>query len=190
MLGEVFGWIGEYARGLLSILPQRRIVKAGHGAILYGPKGGIKVLGPGWYVVWLLFQEFEDFPIARQTRTIAKEPMVTQDGRVVSAGGIIRWSVEDLEAFCVDNLNTFDDVDDVAQIAIRDVIASHTYDVLLNNRKLTDKQLKSKAQRQLTSYGVRVHGMSLKSFAPAQIIHMVGDSAGAPTFINQGDIQQ
>jgi len=182
MIGEVFGWIGEYARGILSVLPQRRIVRAGYGAVRYGPRGGIEVLGAGWYLLWPLFQEFEDFPVAKQTAEVPKQPLVTRDGRTVTAGAIIRYSVFDVERFCIKNLNSFDDVDDVAQIAVRDVVISHRFEDLQAQRERVDGELRSVAQRRLRSYGVRVHDLNLKGLAPAQLIHMVSDGQ-APVLI-------
>ncbi len=175
MMSEVFGWFSDAARGLLSIFPQRRIVKAGHGAIRYGPGGGIEVLAPGWYVIWPIIQHFEDFPIMRQTTDVPKQPLVTKDGRTVTAGGVIRYSVSDVELFCVENFNTFDDIDDVAQIAIRDVVISHDFEILQTERKLIDLELRRTAQRRLKSYGVKVHDLNLKGLAPAQLVHIVSD---------------
>lgn len=182
MLGEVFGWFGEAARGLMSVFPQRRIVKAGHAAVLYGPKGGIKVLGAGWFVIWPLFEQYEDFPVARQTADVPKQPLVTKDGRTVTAGAVIRYSVRDVERFCVENLNTFEDIDDVAQIAVRDVVISHTFEQLQTERTMIDEELRRMAQKRLTSYGVKVHDLNLKGLAPAQLIHIVSEGQ-APAMI-------
>src|SRR5690349_6297116 len=175
MMSEVFGWFGDAARGVLSIFPQRRIVKAGHAGMIYGPKGGIRVLKAGWYIIWPMFQEYDDFPTARQTANVAKQPLVTKDGKVVTAGGLIRYSVRDVELSCVENYNTFDDIDDVAQVAIRDVIISHDFATLQSERKQIDEELRRNAQKRLTSYGVRVHDLNLKGLAPAQPIHIVSE---------------
>lgn len=189
MMGEVFGWLGDAARGLLSIFPQRRIVKAGHHAISYGPLGGIKIIGPGWYVIWPLFQQFEDFPTMKQTTDVPKQPLVTKDGRTVTAGGVIRYSVCDVELFCIENFNTFDDIDDVAQIAIRDVVISHDFSTLQNDRKHVDLELRRTAQRRLKSYGVKVHDLNLKGLAPAQLIHIVSDGH-APAMIQPKEVSE
>ena len=173
---EVFGWLGDAARGLLSIFPQRRIVKAGYGAVRHNPNGSFRVLGPGWFIFWPLFQELESFPIARQTSDIPKQPLVTKDGIAVSAGGVIRYSVKDVELFCVKNVNAFDDIDDVAQISIRDAVINNTFHRLQTARKGIDRMLTTNAGRRLASYGVEVHDVNLKGLAPAQLLHVVSDS--------------
>ena len=183
MMSEVFGWFSDAARGMLSIFPQRRIVKAGHAGVRYGPGGGIKVLPAGWYLYWPLLQKFEDFPVARQTTDVPKQPLVTLDGVTVTAGGVIRYSVRDFELFCVENFNTFDDIDDVAQIAIRDVVIRWNFDALQKQRGFVDAELRRAAQRRLRSYGVKVHDLNLKGLAPAQLIHIVTDSNQAPVLV-------
>ncbi len=182
MMQEVFGWFGEAARGIMSVFPQRRIVRAGHAAVCYGPRGGTKVLGAGWFIIWPLFEQYEDFPIARQTADVPKQPLVTKDGRTVTAGAVIRYSVRDVERFCVDNLNTFEDIDDVAQIAVRDVVISHDFAALQSERAKIDEELRRMAQKRLTSYGVKVHDLNLKGLAPAQLIHIVTEGQ-APALV-------
>lgn len=187
MMSEVFGWFGDAARGLLSVFPQRRIIRAGHAGIRYGPRGGIDVLPPGWYFFFPLFQDFEEFPIAWQTVDVAKQPLITKDGKTVTAGGAMRFRVDDVKLFCVDNYNTFEDIDDVGQVALRDVVISHTLEALQSDRDLIDRELRIRAQRRVRSYGVRVREFNLKGLAPAQLIHVVSDSQ-APVLIqnNQG----
>jgi regulator of protease activity HflC (stomatin/prohibitin superfamily) len=189
MMSEVFGWFGDAARGILSVFPQRRIIKAGHAGIRYGPRGGIDVLPAGWYFLFPLFQDFEQFPIARQTVDVAKQPLMTKDGKTVTAGGAMRFSVNDVHLFCIENYNTFEDIDDVAQVALRDVVISHTLEVLQTDRERLDRELRIRAQRRLRSYGVRVHEFNLKGLAPAQLIHVVSDSQVPVLIQNQQEIQ-
>ena len=184
MMSEVFGWFGDAARGILSIFPQRRIVKAGYGAIRYGPRGGFEVLEAGWYLLWPLIQEFEDFPVGNQTADVPKQFAQTLDGVSVSFGGVIRYRINDIERFAVKNINSFDDIDDVAQIAMRDQVCSKSLEILRRERMRLDGELKTAANKRLKSYGVRVIDLCMKGPAPAQLIHVISDSQ-QPVMIQQ-----
>lgn len=174
-----FSWLSELMQGVMKFIPRLKLVKAGHGAIRYGRKGKSEVLEPDLYIYWPIIQDFEDFPTASQTVDVAKMALVTKDGEPVSAGGALTFEVVNLRAFCVDNYNTFEDVDDIAQVALRDVVKVHTYDELQASGPRIDRELRRKANRRLANYGVRVKRFALKTFAPSNLIHVVGDSTGA-----------
>lgn len=172
-----FSWLGDMMGGLMKLLPRIRLVKAGHGAIRYSPRGKVEVLGPDLYLYWPVCQEFEDFPTASQTVDVAKLPLVTRDGVRVSAGGALTFEVVNLEKFCIHNWNSFDDVDDIAQIALRDVIRTHDFvEIQDDDSDQIDWKLRREAGRRLRRFGVRVNRLSLKGFAPCRLVHVVGDA--------------
>ena len=171
-----FSWLGEFLKGMTSFIPRLRLVKAGHGAIRYSPRGKIEVLQAALYVYGPMIQAFEDFPTAGQTTEVPKQALLTKDLKTVSVGAAITFEIEDLQAFSVDNFNTFDDVDDIAQIAVRDVVKEHTLVEIQTDPEM-DEKLRKAAQRRLRNYGVRVKRMAIKTFAQSQLIHVIGDQA-------------
>lgn len=173
---SAFAWLGEFLKGMTSFIPRLRLVKAGHGAIRYSPRGKSEVLKPALYIYWPMVQAFEDFPTAGQTIEVPKQALLTKDLKTVSVGAAMTFEVEDLQAFCVDNWNTFDDVDDIAQVAVRDVVKEHTLAEIQTDPEM-DEKLRRAAQRRLRNYGVRVKRMAIKTFAPSQLIHVIGDQA-------------
>lgn len=172
-------WIGQFAEWIGSFVPRLRIVRSTHGAIKF-VKGEPKVvLGPKLLVFWPLVTEFIEYPIVRQGVSLREQTMVTTDDRTIVAGGMLIYTVDDLQLLIGQTYSADQTIKDIALTALHDVLCEMTWEELKREqqRGTLVTKLKNEAQKGLKDYGVRVVKFSLTDLSPCRVYRLVETSA-------------
>jgi regulator of protease activity HflC (stomatin/prohibitin superfamily) len=146
------------------------------GGIKFVRGGKIKVCPPGGlYVYWPVITLYEHYPVVRQTDNLRTQTFVTADGKVVSVGGMIVYSVEDIEKAMTLTYSIIHTINDITVTSIHDVCCRLSYpDLTLKQRNRTlDTELKNAAFADLKEYGIKVWKVMLTDLAPCRVLKIV-----------------
>lgn len=169
-------WLNDIVQGLIKCFPIPVIVRATHCGVKWVLGKNVKKMEPGFHIVWPLITEHAVIVTARQTNNLPNQALVTKDGKQIVAGGLVIYSIYDVElAIGSRNWDYSQTVTDLAQAVIVGVITKWNYEELLN--KLTtsvEKQMTNECKRQLKEFGIEVERCALTDFAPARVIKLLG----------------
>lgn len=173
---SAFAWLGQIFDALLQFFPRRVIVRATHGGVKWGWRGGVKELKPGVRIYWPLLSEVEIVVTARQTVNTRTQALITRDGRTVAVGGVVIYSISDvIQSIGKLNFDPTDTVGDISQAAIVQVITSMTFEEIMAGVSTTvEEALTHRCRKSLRQYGVYVHRAALTDFSPSKAINLLG----------------
>jgi regulator of protease activity HflC (stomatin/prohibitin superfamily) len=176
-----FAWLGQIFEALLKFFPRVTIVRATHAGVKW--RWGYKVLpmNPGLHVWWPLVTDIEVVPIARQTISLPVQVQTTKDGKKAVIGTIVVYRIYDIvSAIGKRNWDVDSTVNDISQGAIARVIATHTFDEIMQG--MADgsivKRLTHGVRRELRSFGIRVMQAKIVDLAECRVWKLVTNDNG------------
>lgn len=182
-IGQIVAWIGRF-------IPRFDLLDSTAGAVKFEGfflparfrrfKGEMRVtaLGPGLHWYWPATTSFQAYPTAMQTDNLPSQTLETKDGIAVVVGGMITYTVPDLEKLLAQTHSAVKMVQVLTLAAIHDVCCNLTWDALKDEqrRSTLDTKLKNAAQKLLTEYGVRVAKCMLTDLARTRVFRLIQSS--------------
>lgn len=193
-MDAAFAWIGWIFEWLGKFFPRWAILDTTEGGVKFTgfmlPRalrvkcGGfdgemrVTICGPGIHWYWPATTSWQTYPTARQADNLPTQMMVTSDGQVVAAGGMIVYSVEDLEKLLTTTHSAAKAVQDISLTAIHDVCGDLTWEELkMKQRKGTlNTALRNAVQKELKDYGVKVIKCMLTDLAPTRVYRLINST--------------
>ncbi len=171
-----FAWLGQIFEALLQFIPRRIIVRATEGGVKWSLWLEPKEVKPGIRCYWPAISDVEIIVIARQSFNTPHEPLQTNDGVEVVAGGVVVYSVNDVvRAIGKANWSPENTAQDIVQAVLADVVISHTHEELLAGLSgEIEKEITEKCRKQLRKYGVYVERAGLCAFSSTRNWHHSG----------------
>lgn len=179
MIEQAFGWLGEIARFVGSLIPRLLVVQKSHRAVKYVHGKNVVLLEPGLHVYWPLVTPVEMCAVVRQVINLPTQLLETRDGTPVAAGGVIEYEIKDAVRFLAELENGYEAIAAVALASVRQVITASVHG---DEPELLDEELTVAVKRDLRSYGVRVRRARLSDLARVRPVHLTGGllTSGAP----------
>jgi regulator of protease activity HflC (stomatin/prohibitin superfamily) len=139
----------------------------------------VRQFGPGWVFWWPLFHTMTTCVTVRQVMPIQTETLQTKDGQTVIVGGVVTYTITDVHKYLAENYDADDSIHEITAACLREVVTDKTLEELMkNSRQSVDNALTKSAASLLEDFGVTVERMRITSFAPAQVINVVGGTPG------------
>jgi regulator of protease activity HflC (stomatin/prohibitin superfamily) len=171
-----FAWLGQIFEALLQFVPRRVIVRATERGVKWSLWREPKEMMPGIRFYWPLISDIEIVIVARQSFNTPHQPLQTQDGVEVVAGGVVVYSIQNVSrAIGKTNWSPEDTAQDIVQAVLAAVITSHEHEYILAN--LNDKieiEITLECRKQLRKYGVRVSRAGLCAVSSTRNWHHSG----------------
>ena len=174
-----FAWLGQIFDSILLLVPRIVIVRATHSGVKWRYGKNVISLGPGLHFFWPLVSEVMLTVVARQTNTPPKQILTTKDGKKVTVGIIVVYRIRNIEQ-AIGRINWDVDatVNDIAQAAVVSVIASRTYQEILDLIAVDglNEFLREAAREDLHQFGVSVSQCKLIDFSNCEVLKLVFDT--------------
>lgn len=180
---DLFSALGDLLHWLGNLLPRWQLLRSTEAGVRFGRRGNVLLKGPR--IVWWLpcVQDLETVPVARQVIDLEPQTLMTSDNQTIIAGGVIVYTITDLEKYLVENYDAESSIEEVACAALRDAIVTKELgEIQKNNRKTVDNDLTRQAKDHLEEFGIEVERMRLTNFSTAKIINHVGAMPMATDF--------
>lgn len=142
----------------------------------------VKVLDPGRHWYHRRLSTVYTANVKRQTHALEDQLLTTGDGKRVRVGGVLVYSITDIEKWLIENEDSADAVEEMAAHALREVVISASFDEMQKARERKRDELTRSAQEMLGMFGVRVEYLRLTSFAEtdAKDLHHSGSLDSGP----------
>ena len=141
----------------------------------------VKLLNPGIHAKLPIVDTIYMQPIRVRAAYIGDQTLTTRDGKAVSLSASIRYEITDLMRLYKTLHNAHDTIEQQAQ----GVIAQYVYAHELSALSPSDIQEHAEHGLDLNQYGLRVHKITLTSFAVVRTYRLISGEIGAYTGYDQ-----
>lgn len=173
-MDSAFAWLQYLADFIARLVPKWDIVPTTHGWVMW--VGGKRVIsgGPGIIWWWPARTEVKIYPVARQALDLRPQTLTTKDGKTLLVGGLLSFSIEDIEKALAYTWSIDETLRDITLTALKHVITRMTWEEIHDAEQVgrLDKRLRHATRLRLRPYGIKVLKVSLTDIAPTRVIKL------------------
>ncbi len=154
------------------------------------------LLGPGWHVVWPIFQWYRKVDIRTKAVDVPKQETITKDNVSCKMNAVIYYKITDASKAINEVEEVFWAVSQLAQTTMRRIAGEATLDELLGNREKIAEQILKIVDSTTDAWGIDVEAVELKDIElPESMVRTMAKQAEAErekraTIINsEGEVQ-
>lgn len=163
--------------GILSFLRQVNQYERG---VVYTTGKFSYLLGPGWHVVWPIFQKMTKVDIRTKAVDVPKQEIITKDNVSAKMSAVIYYKITDANKAVNEVENVFWAVSQLAQTTMRRVTGEVTLDELLSNREKIAIQILEIVEHSAGQWGIDVQSVELKDIElPESMVRTMAKQAEA-----------
>ena len=150
---------------LVVILCSIRQINQYQRGILFRLGRYIKVLEPGWHIIWPIIESFQKIDIRTKAVDVPEQDAITSDNVSIKINAVIYYRVFDAgKAVCeVENFHYA--VGQLAQTTMRNVVGTVTLDQLLTDREKISTNICKIIDEATDPWGIKVENVELKDIA-------------------------
>lgn len=138
------------------------------------------ILGPGWHVVWPIFQRMVKVDVRTKAVDVPKQETITKDNVSCKMNAVIYYKIVDASKAVNEVENVFWAVSQLAQTTMRRIAGEVTLDELLSNRDTIAKQILSIVDEASNPWGIDVQSVELKDIElPESMVRTMAKQAEA-----------
>ena len=155
--------VNEYERGLLYVM--------GH---------FVKVLKPGWHVIWPIFQSFQKVDIRTKAVDVPEQEAITRDNVSIKINAVLYYNVFDAGK-AINEVEHFNyAVSQLAQTTMRNAVGAVTLDELLSEREKISSEICAIIDKATDPWGIKVDNVELKDISlPEEMKRVIAKVAEA-----------
>ncbi len=186
-MGSAFEWVGQLVSWFAQFFPRFVTLDTTQGAVKFEgfflPQrlrrfdGDMRLTlcGPGLHWFWPATTSFQIYPTEYQTDNLPSQTIETSDGKSISVGGMVTYTVTDLLMLLPRTHSAVKMVQVKVLAAIHEVICKMSWEQLtIEQRKGTlNTKLRHAAQKQLTEFGVKIEECMLTDLARSRVFRLI-----------------
>ena len=138
------------------------------------------IIGPGWHIVWPIFQSFRKVDIRTKAVDVPKQETITKDNVSCKMNAVIYFKIADAGKAVNEVENVFWAVSQLAQTTMRRVAGEVTLDELLSNREKIASEILKSVDITTDQWGIDVEAVELKDIElPESMVRTMAKQAEA-----------
>jgi regulator of protease activity HflC (stomatin/prohibitin superfamily) len=138
------------------------------------------LLGPGWHVIWPIFQKMTKVDVRTKAVDVPKQDIITKDNVSAKMSAVIYYKIVDAGKAVNEVENVFWAVSQLAQTTMRRITGEVTLDELLTNREKIAAQILVIVETAATEWGLDVQSVELKDIElPESMVRTMAKQAEA-----------
>jgi len=138
------------------------------------------VIGPGWKIVWPIYQTFKKVDMRTKAVDVPKQETITKDNISIKMNAVIYYKVSDAAKTINEVENVYNAVSQLAQTTMRRIAGEVTLDELLQNREKIAKDILRIIDKTSDAWGVDVEAVELKDIElPESMVRTMAKQAEA-----------
>lgn len=139
-----------------------------------------KILGPGWHVVYPIFQNFKKVDIRTKAVDVPAQEAITKDNVSVKINAVIYYKVYDASKAVINVEDFRYAVSQLAQTTMRNAVGSVTLDELLSQREKISTEICNIIDKETDPWGIKVENVELKDVSlPEEMKRVIAKVAEA-----------
>ena len=140
----------------------------------------IGLLGPGWHIIWPIFQSFRKVDVRTRALDVPKQETITRDNVSCKMNAVIYFKVSDAGKSVNEVQDVFWAVSQLAQTTMRRIAGEATLDELLSNREKIAEQILTIVDKTSDAWGIDVETVELKDIElPESMVRTMAKQAEA-----------
>lgn len=154
------------------------------------------IVGPGWRIVWPIFQMFRKVDIRTKAVDVPKQETITRDNVSCKTNAVIYYKISDAGKTINEVEDVFYAMSQLAQTTMRRIIGEVTLDELLSQREKVATEILKIVDKTSDAWGIDVEAVELKDIElPESMVRTMAKQAEAErekraTIINsEGEVQ-
>jgi len=171
-MDAALGWIGELVHYLAQVVPRLAHVRITEQAVCF-TRGEASVLDPGMHIWWPVWSQLDTYPVVAAVM-VTEQIIVKKGEKTIVADAVIRYEIEDLYKFAVENYDATDDLADIAMAALRKAVLASADEKIESNLADIDRRLTSETQKLMRDFGVNVKSVRLRTCAEGNVLIHAG----------------
>lgn len=139
-----------------------------------------KILGPGWHVVYPIFQSFKKVDVRTKAVDVPAQEAITKDNVSVKINAVIYYKVYDASKAVINVEDFRYAVSQLAQTTMRNAVGSVTLDELLSQREKISTEICNIIDKETDPWGIKVENVELKDVSlPEEMKRVIAKVAEA-----------
>ena len=177
--------MGEFLTGFLIFigivaLSSIKQVNEYQRGLLYSRGHFVKILNPGWHVIWPIFCSFVKVDVRTKAVDVPEQEAITKDNVSVRINAVLYYNVFDASKAIneVENYNYA--VAQLAQTTMRNAVGAVTLDELLSEREKISTEICTIIDKATDPWGIKVENVELKDVSlPEEMKRVIAKVAEA-----------
>lgn len=178
-------WLNDLIQSLFKIFPRIRLVNPNEAGIRVTLGTRVKVLIPGWYLVWPIIQTVEVVIVVTQITDLKNQPIRCKCGTDIVFSGAIQYKITNVR----DYILAVHWADKSLQVLALGVIVDFVTRKTLNELQDLD-QIKNELRKDIreasSGWGIRLQDVFITLFSKARTFNLV-HIADEPIIITKTD---
>lgn len=139
-----------------------------------------KIMGPGWRLVFPIFQSFKKIDIRTKVIDVPEQEVITKDNVSVKINAVIYYNIFDASKAVLAIEDYHYAVSQLAQTTMRNIAGSVTLDELLTSREKISTHICEIVDKATDEWGIKVQNVELKDVAlPGEMKRVIAKVAEA-----------
>src|SRR3972149_11869988 len=147
---------------IILVLGSLKQVNEYERGVVYTMGRFIGLLGPGWHIIWPIFQSFRKVDVRPRALDVPKQETITRDNVSCKMNAVIYFKVSDAGKSVNEVQDVFWAVSQLAQTTMRRIAGEATLDELLSNREKIAEQILTIVDKTSDAWGIDVETVELK----------------------------
>lgn len=186
-----FAWLGQLVEWFGQFIPRFTLLDSTQGAVKFegfflprklrlvfkGYDGTMRLTlcGAGLHWFWPATTSFQIYPIEYQTDNLPSQTIETSDGKSISVGGMVTYTVPNLMLLLPRTHSAVKMVQVKVLAAIHEVICKMSWEQLTQEQRkgTLNTKLRNAAQKQLTEFGVKIEECMLTDLARSRVYRLI-----------------
>lgn len=166
--------------GLIVILSFLRQINEYEQGVVYTMGRFSYILGPGWHVIWPIFQRMVKVDIRTKAVDVPKQEAITRDNVSCKMNAVIYYKIVDAGKAVNQVENVFWAVSQLAQTTMRRIVGEASLDELLSQREKIAEQILAIVEHSSQQWGIDVSMVELKDIElPETMVRTMAKQAEA-----------
>lgn len=191
---SAFAWLGQLVNWFSQFFPRFVLLDSTQGAVkfegfflpswlrmyfdwFHGFNGTMRFTqcGPGLHWYWPATTSFQVYPTEYQTDNLPSQTIETSDGKSISVGGMVTYTVPNLMLLLPRTHSAVKMVQVKVLAAIHEVLCKMSWDQLTQEQRkgTLNTKLRHAAQKQLTEFGVKIEECMLTDLARSRVYRLI-----------------
>jgi len=165
---------------IILVLGSLKQVNEYERGVVYTMGRFIGLLGPGWHIIWPIFQSFRKVDVRTRALDVPKQETITRDNVSCKMNAVIYFKVSDAGKSVNEVQDVFWAVSQLAQTTMRRIAGEATLDELLSNREKIAEQILTIVDKTSDAWGIDVETVELKDIElPESMVRTMAKQAEA-----------
>ncbi len=170
-------FLNKIYEAIRKLIPRVELIQPDEAGVMVTLGTRIKVLPPGWYLLWPLIQEIFYATVTTQVKDLRPQSVFTKSGRNMTVSGIIKYKVTDIQKAMLE-VQDYDSSLQALSLGVLNIILSTTEKIEDWSPEGLADQVLQKIREEASGWGLKIQKVYISDFGQVRNIRLLTDRNG------------